>query len=133
MDRRAFVTGTVALSASLATPAAGQTEYKPAKPIDLVVHSGPGAGPDAFARAFLSAIEQEKLAPVRIQINHKIGGGGATAMSYIVEKKGDPNTIGLFTSVWIANPLVQEEMKSSIKDMTTLEMGVLLVAAERCP
>jgi putative tricarboxylic transport membrane protein len=134
MDRRAFVAGATTLTASASVPVFAQ-EYKPTKPIDMVVHSGPGAGPDAFARAFLSAMEQEKLAPVRVQINHKIGGGGATAMSYIVEKKGDPSTVGLFTSVWIANPLVQAEMKNSIKDMTTIvrlviEPAVFAVRAE---
>ncbi len=135
MNRRTFVAGVTALTTLIATPAFGQAEYKPTKPIDLVVHSGPGAGPDAFARAFISAVEKENLSPVRIQVNHKIGGGGATAMSYIVEKKGDPNTIGLFTSVWIANPLVQAEMKSSFKDMTSvvrlvIEPAVFAVRAD---
>lgn len=135
MDRRTFVVGSAMLGAAAATPVFGQAAYAPTKPIDFVVHSGPGAGPDAFARAFIAAAEQEKLLPVRMQVNHKIGGGGATAMSYIVEKKGDPATIGLFTSVWISNPLVQAEMKSSIKDMTTIarlviEPAVFAVRAE---
>ncbi len=117
MNRRNFLVGAAALT-SLCGVDTAEAQYTPSRPIDLVVHSGPGAGPDAFGRAFISAIEQEKLSPVRIQINHKIGGGGATAASYIVEKKGDPNTIGLFTSAWVANPLVQADMKATVKEMT---------------
>ena len=117
MIRRSFVVGAAALTV-LCGVGTAEAQYTPSRPIDLVVHSGPGAGPDAFGRAFIAAVEAEKLSPVRIQINHKIGGGGATAASYIVEKKGDPNTIGLFTSAWVANPLVQADMKATVKEMT---------------
>ncbi len=134
MNRRNVLIGAAALSL-LSGAGTADAQYTPTRPIDLVVHSGPGAGPDAFGRAFISAIEQEKLSPVRIQINHKIGGGGATAASYIVEKKGDPNTIGLFTSAWIANPLVQESAKATVKDMTpvvrlVIEPAVFAVKAD---
>lgn len=134
MDRRNFLAGAAALSAG---PYIGQAsaQYAPSRPIDLVVHSGPGAGPDSFARAWIGAMEAEKLSPVRFQVNHKIGGGGATAANYIVEKKGDTSTIGLFTSVWIANPLVQQEFKASVKEMTpvvrlVIEPAVFAVKAE---
>ena len=40
-----------------------------------------------------------RLAPVRFTIANRVGGGGATAASYIVNKKGDPHVIGLYTSV----------------------------------
>ena len=134
MNRRRFLAGASAL-ATLPYIGAAHAQYTPSRPIDLVVHSGPGAGPDAFARAWIGAMEAEKLSPVRFQVNHKIGGGGATAANYIVEKKGDTNTIGLFTSVWIANPLVQAEFKSSVKEMTpvtrlVIEPAVFAVKAD---
>src|SRR5262245_28660363 len=120
MDRRAFMAGVLALAVTVATPVLAQGEYRPSKPIDLVIHGGPGGGADAFARAFISAVEKEKLSPVRVQINYKVGGGGAIAMSYMVEKKGDPSTIALFASVWFSNSLVQAEMRNSIKDITVI-------------
>lgn len=134
MTRRDFLVSAAALAA-LAYTGTASAQYVPSRPIDLVVHSGPGAGPDAFARAFINAVEAEKLSPVRIQVNHKIGGGGATAANYIVEKRGDTNTIGLFTSVWVANPLVQAEFKASVKEMTpvvrlVIEPAVFAVKAD---
>jgi len=134
MIRRNFLVGAAALTAFLGANDA-LAQFVPSRPIDLVVHSGPGAGPDAFGRALIAAIEAEKLSPVRIQINHKIGGGGATAASYIVEKKGDPYTIGLFTSAWVANPLVQADMKATVKEMTpvvrlVIEPAVFAVKAD---
>ena len=56
-------------------------------------------------------MEKEKLLPVRMQVVNKPGGNGAVAAAYLAEKKGDPHTIGLFTSVWITNPLTSAEAK----------------------
>ena len=93
----------------LAIAASGPSwaQYVPKQPIEFVVHGGPGSGNDAFARAIVVMIEKEKLAPVRIQVANRVGGGGATAASYMMSKKGDPNVIALYTSVWVSNPLVQ--------------------------
>ena len=42
--------------------------FKPTKPVEIVVHNGPGSGPDIFGRTVAQTIEQEKLAPVRFQV-----------------------------------------------------------------
>jgi putative tricarboxylic transport membrane protein len=110
-------------------------EWKPTKPVDLVVHCGPGCGGDVFGRAIINAIEQEKLLPVRIQVSNRIGGGGETAMTYLSEKKGDPHTLGIFTMLWLTNPLVMKESKISAKDLTPIarmisEPALLVVRAE---
>ena len=83
-------------------------QFKPTKPIEIVVHNGPGSGPDIFGRTVAQSIEQEKLAPVRFQVSNKVGGGGVTAANYMVERKGDSHVLGAFTSVWMTNPLVQQ-------------------------
>jgi putative tricarboxylic transport membrane protein len=56
-------------------------------------------------------------------------------MSYVVEKKGDPNTIAIFTGNWLTNPLLQSEAKYTVKDMTpvvrlVLEPAVIAVKAD---
>src|SRR5688572_4713772 len=92
----------------VAAPAAAQG-YKPTRPIEMVVHTGPGGGSDVLARAMANMIEQEKILPVRMQVVNKSGGGGAVAAAYLAEKKGDQNTLGLFTGVWLTNPLTTEK------------------------
>jgi putative tricarboxylic transport membrane protein len=62
---------------------------------------------------------------VRIQVSNKVGGGGATAASYLNEKKGDPHVIGIFTSVWVTNPLVQQEANVSMRELTPISLMVL--------
>ena len=65
------------------------------------VAANTGSGPDIFARTVAQVIDQEKLAPVRFQVANKVGGGGVTAANYMVERKGDAHTWGVFTSVWM--------------------------------
>jgi putative tricarboxylic transport membrane protein len=124
-----------ALSLAAAGPALAQQKWQPTQPVEFVVHGGPGSGNDAFGRALVQVIEKEKLAPVRFTIANRVGGGGATAASYIVNKKGDPHVIGLYTSVWISNPLVQQEADVKVSDMTSiarllLEPAVVIVRNE---
>lgn len=116
-----------------AAPAAAQ--FKPTKPIEVIVHTGPGGGADVLARFISSLVDKEKLAPVRMQVNNKSGGGGLTAMNYVVEKKGDAHAIAIFTGNWMTNPLTQTEAKVTVKDMTpivrlVLEPAVIVVKAD---
>ena len=105
--------------AAIGSPTAAQG-FKPAKPIEFVTHTGPGGGGDVLARAISAAMEKEKLMPVRMQVVNKTGGGGATAMSYLTEKKGDTHTIAVYTGLWFTNPLMREEARVTMKDLTPL-------------
>jgi len=122
MNKRNMLKAGLALSALMVLTHGAQAEFKPTRPIELVVHSGPGGGNDVMGRALIAAIDDAKLSPVRIQISNKVGGGGATAASYLADKKGDPHVIGIFTSVWITNPLVQQEANISIRELTPISL-----------
>jgi putative tricarboxylic transport membrane protein len=109
--------------------------YKPSRPVDLVVHTGPGGGNDVLARAIASMVEKEKLLPVRLQVVNKPGGNGLVAMAYLAEKKGDQNTIGLFTTTLVSVYLVSAEAKVSLNDLTPIarlvqEPAVIAVKAD---
>jgi len=127
----------IAALAGLGVPAAAPLAqgYKPSRPVEVVVHTGPGGGSDVLARAVANMMEKEKLLPVRMQVANKTGGGGAVAAAYLAEKKGDPNTIGFFTGVWLTNPLTSAEAKVTLKDLTpvvrlVLEPAVVAVKAD---
>ena len=109
--------------------------FKPTRPVEVVVHTGPGGGSDVLARAVAVMVEKEKLLPVRMQVVNKPGGNGTVAAAYLAEKKGDQNTIGFFTGNWLTNPLISAEATVSIKDLTpiarlVLEPAVIAVKAD---
>jgi putative tricarboxylic transport membrane protein len=119
MNRRELLVGTAsALVAGTAGPAFAQ--FKPSRPIEFVVHGGPGSGNDVFARTLTTIIDQEKLLPVRMQVVNKPGGGSTSAAAYVVSKKNDPHVIACFTNIWLLDPLVQEAATNKLMDMSPI-------------
>ena len=131
MQMRVLLAAVLAFS----TTAAFGQGFTPTRPIEVVVHTGPGGGSDVLARAMVLIMEKEKLLPVRAQVANKPGGGGAAAAAYLAEKKGETHTIGIFTGVWLTNPLTSMEAKVTLKDLTPiarllLEPAVIAVKAD---
>ncbi len=115
----------VALAALCALAVSEADAFTPTRPVEVVVHTGPGGGSDLLARAVATMMEKEKLLPVRMQVVNKTGGGGAVAAAYLAQKKGDQNTIGFFTGVWLTNPLVSDAAKVTLRDLTPIARLVL--------
>lgn len=109
----------LAAAAIAASPASAQG-FKPARPIEFVVHTGPGGGNDVLARAIAAMVEKEGLLPVRMQVVNKTGGGGLSAMAYLVEKKGETHTIALFANTWFTVPAMRAEAKVTMNDLTPI-------------
>lgn len=97
-------------------------DWKPTRPVEFVVHNGPGSGNDVFARALVQVIEQEKLMPVRVQVVNKVGGGSTTAAAYVTEKTADPHVIAVFVNIWLTDPLVQQAATSNLLDMSPIAL-----------
>lgn len=115
----------LAACAAILGAAPVSAQFKPVKPVELIVHTAPGGGADVLARFIAQTVEKENLAPVRFQVTNKPGGGGLTAMAYVVEKKGDTHAIAVFTGNWMTNPITRAEAKYTIKDMTAVARLVL--------
>ena len=116
-------TRSIILAAMLALAAAAPLcaqGFKPNKPIEFITHTGPGGGGDVLARAMSSAMEKEKLMPVRMQVVNKTGGGGLSAMAYLAEKKGETHTIALFANTWFTVPAMRVEAKFTMNDLTPI-------------
>ncbi|MCC7487547.1 MAG: tripartite tricarboxylate transporter substrate binding protein [Burkholderiales bacterium] len=103
---------------ALAAGSAAAQGFKPTRPVELVVHTGPGGGSDVFARALNNLIESGKLLPVRAVVVNKPGGGGAVAMSYLAERKGESHTLALYTTLWMSMGLTSEAARVQFKDLT---------------
>jgi putative tricarboxylic transport membrane protein len=104
--------------------AAQAPAFQPRRVVDVVVHTGPGGGSDLFARAIGEMLRKENLLGQQIQVINKPGGSGAVAMAYMMTKKGDAHTIGLFTDTWLATPILQAEARFTLKDLTPIALLV---------
>jgi putative tricarboxylic transport membrane protein len=63
----------------------------PSRPIEMVIHSNPGAGQDVFGRLFADISAREKLLPQPFTVVNRPGGSGTVASTFINSKRGDPH------------------------------------------
>ena len=104
-----FVMATLALMPQFAmTQTAAQTAAQnfPARPIEMVIHSNPGAGQDTFGRLVADISAREKLLPQPFTVVNRPGGSGAVSSTFIKSKRGDPHYL-LSVSTTIVLALAQ--------------------------
>lgn len=91
--RQILTIASLLVTSAVAFAPAAMAEWKPAKPIELIVSAGPGGGSDQFARTIQSIVQKYKLVDVPVIVANK--GGGAGAETFLVGKTdgGDPNKL----------------------------------------
>lgn len=134
--KHAFLGALAALTLTGLAAGAQAQEFKPTRPVEIVVHTGPGGGNDAFARAVLTAIRKDNLTDgINFVVVNKPGGGSTAAMNYVREKAGDSHTLAIYSSVWVTDSLVQEAAPSTLDKLTpiagmVLEPALIVVRAD---
>lgn len=98
------------------------TQQYPSKPIDLVVHTAPGAAADTFMRMVADILEKEKLSSQPFNIINKPGGNGGVSLSYVHEKKGDPYTVANMQNVHLVTMLSGKAGDISYKAFTPISL-----------
>lgn len=109
-----------ALAIAATHGAATAQDWTPRRPVNVVVHTGPGAGSDAFARAFVNVIEKEKLTTARFVVQNRTGGGSINAINYIAAQNDDDTTLGVYASNWTTDYLVQKDAQTSLQALTPI-------------
>jgi putative tricarboxylic transport membrane protein len=105
---------------ALAPFALAQPQAFPSKPIELVVHTGPGGGTDLVARVVADILVREKLVSQPVTVANRTGGGGAIAYTYIKSKRGDPHTIMTVASMAMLTQTVRPELKLGLENYTPI-------------
>jgi len=134
LSRRAVCLAAAGMALAAATPALAQ--FAPSRPIEIVAHGGPGSGNDLFARTLAQIMDKEKLVAQRVQVANRPGGGSTTASAYLASKTGDSHTLGVFTNIWLTDPLVQQAAQVNLYKTLTpvarmvIEPGLFVVRAD---
>lgn len=112
-------------AASLLAPAAAQAQKYPARPVEVVVPYAPGGGTDNLMRMITGIIDENKWSPVPLNVNNRAGGSGAVGFNYIINKKGDANTIGGATPM-IVSGKIEGRVPGNHRDGFTVLMIVAI-------
>ena len=119
MKRRSLIAGAAIFAVSAAfAPALAQ--FTPTQPIEAGRARRARLGQRCDGAPDGHHHRTGKALPVRVQVANKTGGGSTTASAYMASKKGDPNTIAIFTVVWVVDPLTQEAAQNRLNDLTPI-------------
>jgi putative tricarboxylic transport membrane protein len=92
-----------ATAACVAVPAWAQ-DWKPTKPMEVIVGTPPGGPLDATARLIQTLLDKANLG-VPSTVQNKPGGGHAIAMTYL-NQRGDGHTVSMALTNLITNRIV---------------------------
>jgi putative tricarboxylic transport membrane protein len=88
---------------ALAVPCAAQSTWKPEKNVELIVGTSPGGGQDRTARVIQRIIQDKHLVEVPIAVVNRPGGGGAVALAYSHQRKGDAHFLQIASPTLLTN------------------------------
>ncbi|HHW01410.1 MAG TPA: tripartite tricarboxylate transporter substrate binding protein [Thermoanaerobacterales bacterium] len=92
----------------------------PTQPITVIAPAGPGSGWDLTARSVTQILTEKKLVSVAMPVENRAGGGGAVALSHVVEnKKGAEDTLIVYSPPLLLINL-NGQTKFSYKDLTPI-------------
>ena len=92
----------------LALPAGeaqGQSAWRPDKPVELIVPTGPGANNDRMVRLVQKILQDRKLVATPIMALNKPGGNQTLAVTYLTQRGADPHTLLLTNPAVFTNEL----------------------------
>ena len=84
----------VLLATAVFLPAYAQ-DWKPTRPVELVVGSTAGGGNDHIVRAVQKIFQERKIVAVPVTVVNKGGGAGSIAFAYLNQHAGDGHYIAL--------------------------------------
>ena len=93
-------------------------QWKPQKPVKMVVMAGKGGGAGKLSRLFQAIIEKNDFSNQPFIPDYKPGGSGAEALVYVKGKSGDRHTILLTLNSYFTTPLRQPNLGIDISKFT---------------
>jgi len=108
-----FAGGAAALSAF---PVRAQEKF-PSKPIEVVTHAGVGGGTDITARMMM--VHAPGVFKTEFVVVNRVGGSGAAAMQYMMEKPRDGHVIALITQTHLLT-ILRSKGKFKYEDLVPI-------------
>jgi putative tricarboxylic transport membrane protein len=98
--------------------------FQPSRP-EFLVHTGPGGGSDIFVRDIIGIMRAEGIISGNWPVRNEEAGEGAGAMSYLMGKRGETDTISAMTTTWLTTPLTIEGASVTVEDLTPI-VGLII-------
>ncbi len=99
--------------------------WKPEKPVDIIIGTTPGGPQDRQGRLIQRIFQERKLFEQTSSVSNRPGGGGAVALAYMANHKGDAHYIQI-----VAQPLISNHVAGRSKQHFTDFSPIAIFAVE---
>lgn len=96
-------------------------DWKPERPVELVIAATPGGGYDNLARPVQKILNERKLIDSNVLAVYKPGAGGAIGWNYLNQRPNDGHAISIISGT-ILGAHIMGQMTSKYTDFTALPM-----------
>ena len=80
-------------------------QWKPQKPVEIIVGTGAGGGQDKTARTLGRLLTEQRLLEPAVNIVNKPGGGGAVGWAYLNQHAGDAHYVEIANTTLLTNQI----------------------------
>ena len=80
-------------------------QWKPQKPVEIIVGTGAGGGQDKTARSLARLLTEQRLLEPAVNIVNKPGGGGAVGWAYLNQHAGDAHYVEITNTTLLTNQI----------------------------
>jgi putative tricarboxylic transport membrane protein len=105
---------------------AGAQDWKPDRPVEIVVGSTPGGGLDRTARLVQRVIQERRLIEPQLVVLNKPGGAGAVGLAYLAQHPGDGHHVMVSGQALFTNHIMG---RSTFNYTDFTPLGILMVEA----
>jgi putative tricarboxylic transport membrane protein len=91
---------------------AAEADWKPTRPVEVVVGVSPGGSMDRTARAVSEGLREGGFIPNASIVLNKPGGGHAIALAYTASRRGDAGTIQIINTPLLTNNILGRDRHS---------------------
>jgi len=110
----------------------GQADWRPDRPVEIIVPTAPGGGNDAMARLMQKIFQERKIAATPVLVVNKPGGSQALSATFMTQHPGNPHYL-LFATATLLTNQIQGRTKFSYTDFPPLGLAYIDYSAIMVP
>ncbi|WP_197383365.1 Bug family tripartite tricarboxylate transporter substrate binding protein [Mycolicibacterium mengxianglii] len=103
-----------------------QAEGGRSEKVEVVTHTAVGGGADVFSRQMVKVLYDNKIIPTQWPVRNVPAGNAIGAMSFLIDRAGDPDLLAQVTPTWLATPMTVAKSSVNLDQLTP----IALVATE---
>jgi putative tricarboxylic transport membrane protein len=121
---RKLVVAAVAIVALTAAAACGSSGSgsSGSSAVEVVTHNAVGGGSDVFTRQMIKVMYESKIIDKQWPVRNVPAGDSIGAMSYMIDRSGNPGLIAQVTPTWLATPMTLAKSQVNLAKLTPISL-----------